>query len=333
MSVLAVLGVEPADERAYRALVGRQAATLDELSAELGADREQLARSLALLETRGLVARSGGRHDRYVAAPPTVAIGALLNQHRAELRQVEVTLASLAETYRTAAGERALGDLIEVVSGADAIRFRADQIQRGATNEVLLFAVPPFRTGDRAEHAVSQDSALRRGVRYRTVVARALLEQPGAIERCRDVIGAGGRIRVVEHLPLNMMIADRTEALVPLADGAGTEGALLIHPSGVLDAVLALFEAVWAASVPLHLDVAEPAVPEEDPEALEGLDIQAIDARILSLLLVGLTDRSVASQLGLSMRTVQRRVRHLMDLAGVQTRLQLGWYAARNGWV
>lgn len=331
--MLAVLGVDPSEERAYRALVGRQAATLDELSAELGTDREQLARSLALLETRGLVARSGGHRDRYVAAPPTVAIGALLNQHRAELRQVELTLATLAETYRTAAGERALGDLIEVVSGADAIRFRADQIQRGASSEVLLFAVPPFRAADRAEHAVSQETALRRGVRYRTVVSRAMLEQPGALDRCRDVIGAGGRIRVVEHLPLNMMIADRTDALVPLADGAGTEGALLIHPSGVLDAVVALFEAVWAASVPLHLDVAEPAVPEEGPEALDGLDIQAIDARILSLLLVGLTDRSVASQLGLSMRTVQRRVRHLMDLAGVQTRLQLGWYAARNGWV
>jgi len=33
------------------------------------------------------------------------------------------------------------------------------------------------------------------------------------------------------------------------------------------------------------------------------------------------------------MRTVARRIRHLMDLAGVQTRLQLGCHAARAGWV
>jgi hypothetical protein len=30
---------------------------------------------------------------------------------------------------------------------------------------------------------------------------------------------------------------------------------------------------------------------------------------------------------------VQRRVRDLMDLADVDTRIQLGWHAAKNGWV
>jgi hypothetical protein len=30
---------------------------------------------------------------------------------------------------------------------------------------------------------------------------------------------------------------------------------------------------------------------------------------------------------------VQRRVRRLMELAGVTTRLQLGWHAHERGWV
>ncbi|MFD7311649.1 hypothetical protein [Promicromonospora sp. NPDC059942] len=41
----------------------------------------------------------------------------------------------------------------------------------------------------------------------------------------------------------------------------------------------------------------------------------------------------MAKQLGTSLRTVQRRVRALMDLAGVETRVQLGWHAATRGWV
>jgi DNA-binding NarL/FixJ family response regulator len=49
-------------------------------------------------------------------------------------------------------------------------------------------------------------------------------------------------------------------------------------------------------------------------------------------MLAGLSDQGVASQLGLSLRTVQRRLRHLQDLAGVKSRMQLGWYAARQGW-
>jgi DNA-binding NarL/FixJ family response regulator len=58
----------------------------------------------------------------------------------------------------------------------------------------------------------------------------------------------------------------------------------------------------------------------------------ALDRKILALLLAGLTDQAVATQLDLSLRTLQRRLRHLMDLAGVQSRMQLGWYAGRHNW-
>lgn len=57
------------------------------------------------------------------------------------------------------------------------------------------------------------------------------------------------------------------------------------------------------------------------------------DLEILTLLLAGMTDSSVAKHLELGLRTVQRRVKGLMELAGVTTRLQLGWHAYERGWV
>ncbi len=54
---------------------------------------------------------------------------------------------------------------------------------------------------------------------------------------------------------------------------------------------------------------------------------------ILSLLALGLSDRRIAAQLGLSLRTVERRIRALMDLADAQSRFQLGCHAAREGWL
>ncbi|MEV0724453.1 hypothetical protein AB0I37_16955 [Micromonospora purpureochromogenes] len=39
------------------------------------------------------------------------------------------------------------------------------------------------------------------------------------------------------------------------------------------------------------------------------------------------------AQLDLSLRTLQRRLRHLMDTAGVRTRMRLSWYGVQNGWV
>jgi hypothetical protein len=44
-------------------------------------------------------------------------------------------------------------------------------------------------------------------------------------------------------------------------------------------------------------------------------------------------DEAVATPLGTSLRTVQRRVRHLMELTGGRTRMQLGFPVARLGWL
>lgn len=82
---------------------------------------------------------------------------------------------------------------------------------------------------------------------------------------------------------------------------------------------------MWRHAYPLELTA--DGLAERDGDAPTELD-----RRILGLLLAGLTDQAVATQLDLSLRTLQRRVRHLLDLAGVESRMQLGWYAARNGW-
>ncbi|MGW0765234.1 LuxR C-terminal-related transcriptional regulator [Streptomyces sp. NPDC002676] len=59
--------------------------------------------------------------------------------------------------------------------------------------------------------------------------------------------------------------------------------------------------------------------------------IDDLDAHILSLSLTGLTDKAIAGRLNSSLRTVQRRVRHLMNGAKVRNRMQLGFQAARQG--
>jgi DNA-binding NarL/FixJ family response regulator len=88
-----------------------------------------------------------------------------------------------------------------------------------------------------------------------------------------------------------------------------------------------LFDRVWRDGLPLVLG------SDGVVEGATGDGLPELDARILGLLLAGLTDQAVANQLGLSMRTVQRRVRALMDLVATQTWLQHGFQAARRGWL
>ncbi|CAM3295700.1 helix-turn-helix domain-containing protein [Stackebrandtia soli] len=58
-------------------------------------------------------------------------------------------------------------------------------------------------------------------------------------------------------------------------------------------------------------------------------DISADEPRqLLRLMANGLSDQAISRKLDLSRRTVQRRVRSLMNQYGVQTRFQLGMRAA-----
>ena len=99
--MLEALGVEPGVELVYRALLGRPSATAAACS----------PRSLQRPDGRG---RAGARHPRrgrprpplrrpaYVAAPPAVALGALITERRDGLRLAEQALATLAEEHRAA---------------------------------------------------------------------------------------------------------------------------------------------------------------------------------------------------------------------------------------
>lgn len=201
---------------------------------------------------------------------------------------------------------------VEVVTGAEAVAGRLLGLRLSAVEEVCAM--------------------LTGRVRELTPDPAAALPGPGAHAAHRTVVehsapfrpAAGGRTRVVDRIPAELVIADRRVALVPLASGAADSAALVVHAGTLLDALVDLFEDVWHEGRPLRPVTGG----TEESHAPDATDLQ-----VLSLLLAGLTDASAAKQLGLGLRTVQRRVKRLMEIAGVTTRLQLGWHAAERGWV
>ena len=125
----------------------------------------------------------------------------------------------------------------------------------------------------------------------------------------------------VPRVPLEMYLADDRLALLPLATAAEDRTAVVIHPSGLLDALGDLFEGLWQRALPLGL-ATEPASAAAEPLA------EPERQRITALMLSGLTDQAIAHQLGVSYRTVQRRIASLMDELGASTRFQAGVQAA-----
>ncbi|WP_406385668.1 response regulator transcription factor [Streptomyces sp. NBC_01618] len=73
------------------------------------------------------------------------------------------------------------------------------------------------------------------------------------------------------------------------------------------------------------------------PPAGEGVQSGASPTnesrQLLSYLSAGLTDESIARELGVSERTVARRIVRLQEMLGARTRFQLGVQASRRGWL
>jgi DNA-binding CsgD family transcriptional regulator len=327
--MLDVLGLEPDDERVYRALLGRPNSTATPLSDLLALSQAHVDRALSRLVGWGLVTRSAD--ERFTAAPPAMALGALISQRRDGLRMAEHALVTLAEEHRAAMTGSSLSDLVEVVTGVDAIRHRFLQVQQAARTEVRSFITAPFVALPPDENT-AEPMAIGRGVRFRAVLDRAVLAEPGIIDDAIDSLRNGVQLRVADQLPMKLVLADADLGLVPLAvTPDGEPGAVLLHRSGLLDALDALFETVWQAAHPLELSAT--GGEADTPVELGSEGPTDLDRKILALLLAGLTDPTAATQLGLSPRTLHRRLRHLMDMAGVRTRMQLGGYAVRHGWV
>ncbi|MFF4188738.1 helix-turn-helix domain-containing protein [Streptomyces sp. NPDC001691] len=324
--MLGAIGLDETQESAYRALVAVGAAEVTDLAHRLALPEIETERALRRLERQGLAAQSSARTGRWVAAPPGVALGALLTQQRHELDQAELAAALLAAEYRAEAAEPAVHDLVEVVTGASAVAHRFHQLQLGAAEEVcaLVTGKPVAVTGVDNE---SEERAAIRGVAYRVVIEREVLSLPAGIAELSAALGRDEQVRTVDRVPTKLVVADRGLAMVPLTGRGAEPAALVVHASGLLESLMALFEAVWKDALPLRLGGGGHGVVEE----ARGPD--TTDLEILSLLLAGMTDASAAKQLELGLRTVQRRVKGLMELTGVTTRLQLGWHAYERGWV
>lgn len=320
--MLGPLGLGAAEEEIYRVLVARRGARASELAAATGQTPASVQAVLASLSAQGLMGTPTAEHDPvHVPAPPGVTLTALLRQRQDDLRDVERTVSDLIDQYRSPEPH----DVIEVLTDVADVRRRFFQIQEAARHEVLSMVVPNLTVVPHRENT-AEVAGMKRGVRYRALLDRRALTAPNMQSDVRASLEAGQEIRVVDEVPVKMMIVDGQTALLPL-HSSDSPPSVLVHRSGLLSVLIAFFETEWSRAFPLGPASTSDSVTEAHPG-----DLDDVDRQVLALLLSGLTDQALGNQLGMSLRTVHRRIRQLMVKAGVESRIQLGWAAARNGW-
>ncbi|MDP9181780.1 MAG: LuxR C-terminal-related transcriptional regulator, partial [Actinomycetota bacterium] len=256
------------------------------------------------------------------------AVDALVRSQHEALDRAQAFSRDLAQRAARSGDVHRPEQLVSVVVGREAMGSISQQMQRSARKEVLMFDRPPYvaplseRGGG---HNPEQPARMAAGVRYRTVFDQTVLDDPAIVARIRRDTAAGEEGRILADLPLKLIVVDRALALLPLLSGIDEDppAALLVRSSVLVDSLVALFEALWHAASRLQLE------PSED-----GLDVEEREARtVVGLLAAGLSDTRIAHTLGISERTVRRKVATALSLLGAETRFQAGLRAKERGWV
>ncbi|WP_274535305.1 helix-turn-helix transcriptional regulator [Streptomyces sp. CB01249] len=265
---------------------------------------------------------------------PPASVRSSLIRLQEDLRRADDSLVRLLGAWRPD-GLEVPGQFVEFWEGREAQARRLYELEYGARTSLMGFqsganTVAPVPSTLADPEGVSAAEGEAEGAQeaeaeppwrkdgnphaaYRVVVDRAFLTEPAALRALDERLAAGHQVRVVDQPLIKLLIADEETAMVQLEAGRS----MVLGPPLVRLAV-ELFESVWQRS---------------RPYLREDGDLDPTDRRLLQLMLSGLTDAATAHQLGTSPRTVQRRLRALMDAASVSSRVQLGWYAMRNNWV
>lgn len=309
----------------YRRLLATGPATTAELT-EGDADAGDVAAQLDALTDAGLVAPTAEQPARYVVVSPDIAIEAFVLRKQAALERARMTARALAAEYHATHPTTDLAEVLDLVRGAAVVSAISSRIEDAATTEVLLVDKPPYTSqGGLVEDCANTTEmrALGRGVTYRVIYQRSILQDPARLETLRIYGEAGEVARVLPDVPFKLLIVDGSAAIVPMRLDSSAD-CLVFRGSAVPAILVECFEAMWSRAVPL-------ALATVDGDGAVGPT--SAERTVLRMLAAGVKDEVIARQMRVSVRTVGRYVDRLMHDLGAATRFQAGLQASKRGWV
>ena len=323
-----MLGLGPAEEALYRALLRTPSLPLGGVADVVGdvdarGGRVAVDEMVDQLVRTGLVRRSGAE---LVAAPPEQALERLIGDEHERLEGVRDQLAALRSMLpaleaehrvaRAPVGERVQVEAIPTSAVLTVLRSLALE----SSGDLLWIRPDQWRLeqGRAVDRWVQEQ--LREGRGSRVIYpARVLEEAPEAVRRRAEL---GEHVRVLGDVPGRLAVVGDVAALVPQRFDPADDVVLVVRQPGLVASVTLLFEGLWERALVV------PGIGADDPT--EGDSARRL---LLDQMARGVKDEQIARTLGLSLRTVRRRVADLLDELGADSRFQAGVEAVRRGWL
>ncbi|MEU7212708.1 helix-turn-helix domain-containing protein [Streptomyces sp. NPDC044989] len=326
---MALVGLDADTEAVYRELLTRGGGTAESLVTALGLNRDQAVAHLERLHRNGLLGRRSS--GEYQTVDPRHAIAALVESRTRQLAAVRDAATSLGELFDEARRSGTPQPDTRTISGAEEVGDCYYRLKQAARREICELERPPYLL---APNEPLDEAAIRRGVRVRAVYAAASFDDDGGWQDLGSLVSRGEEARVVPALPVKLALVDRSAAMVSLTLDGGSTDCLYTEAPPLIEVLSELFDRYWAVAARLsEADTSAAPGPDEAGPGGGARRPTEEERQLLALFAAGVKDDAIARQLGVSTRTLRRRIQNLYADLGTTNRFGAGVAAARRNWL
>lgn len=317
-SLMSALGFSAEAGELYGRLLAVGDGPVVEVAEALGMEPSAFEGAIGPLEETGVLSRRDGVLH---VLPPLTAVTRLLASAAEDAQRNHLRMLGIARAMPYIAGSTARppaehvdteGPLDGEVFTSERMREAVEAITLTTAGQVRWIRPDRFELG--YEEALT--AAVAAGRRVRTIYPiRALVESASTLAyRAR----LGEEVRLLADVPTRLLVLGTTHAIMPEPLGVGTSRRLLVRQPAMVQLCTLYFDLLWARAHPVST-----LVRGEDGGR----------RALLEQLASGASDEQIARRLGVSVRTVRRRVAEVLSELGVESRFAAGVAAARRGWV
>jgi sugar-specific transcriptional regulator TrmB len=244
--LLRALGLSTYEADVYNALLKVDQAKVQDLAQVVAVPRPQIYVALGALLEKGLCREIRGKVTFYAAVEPSTAFRSILRQEEELLKVKAEGVRALDEEHHRLAPESVPPNFVQVLRGRQ-VRHQIDELAAGTEKELLItLKYAHEQTPQSVAGAVKAETAmLERGVRVRCIYERLSLERPEVRSALRQLAERGEEVRMMESVPMDMMVFDHRAALFSLtAVRGGVTVFTFTHPS-LVETMRLSFDHLW----------------------------------------------------------------------------------------
>ncbi len=253
------IGFTEYEAKVYNSLVYGDALSANDITKTTGVPRGRVYDILNSLLEDGFCLMIPGTVKKFQAVEPELAFETILEKQRAKEQSTRRVIEKLQSAYLSEESNKSQLDCLYVYSAKATIAKKSNEFIEQTKEIHRSLCKPPYITIDKIEDLEEKAGpvirALQSGRIFKSIYEIEEDNMENFLRICSFFQGHGEQVRVMQKIPIKLIIKDKTCAMFTLFHESLTKNnitSMYLEHSDVVYALIDLFEYYWEKAIPFE---------------------------------------------------------------------------------